>query len=169
VSARILVAGIGNVFLGDDGFGVEVARRLARGGVPAEVAVSEVGIRSLHLAYALLDRPELLIVVDAVRRGEPPGTLYLIQPDELAAARAEAEVPDAHGMSLPAALAMLRTLGGQPPPILLVGCEPEFVGERLGLGPIVESALPAAEGMVRAAIARQLGIAAPLAAHGRAR
>lgn len=72
MSARVLLAGIGNVFLGDDGFGVEVARRLARETLPEGVTVGDVGIRSLHLAYALPDRPDLLLFVDAVRRGEAP-------------------------------------------------------------------------------------------------
>ena len=69
MSVRILIAGLGNAFLGDGGFGVEVARRLAREPLPDGVTVSDVGIRSLHLAYAMLDRPDLLLVIDAVRRG----------------------------------------------------------------------------------------------------
>ncbi|HEX3904464.1 MAG TPA: hydrogenase maturation protease [Polyangia bacterium] len=178
MTARVLVAGIGNVFLGDDGFGVEVVRRLARGPLPDGVTVSDVGIRSLHLAYALLDRPELLVVVDAVSRGEAPGTLYLIDPNEPnkpnkpndpnEAAVSPNEIPDAHGMSVETVLAAVRTLGGEPPPTLIVGCEPAFIGERMGLSPAVEDALPRAGNMIRATIARQLGIAVPVAVEEKA-
>jgi hydrogenase maturation protease len=149
VKPRVLVAGIGNVFLGDDGFGVEVARRLGGEALPAGVEVADYGVRALHLAYALLDGPERLIVVDAVSRGERPGTLYLIQPALEAAAD---EVPDAHGMSLRVVASLVRGLGGALPPVRLVGCEPAFVGERMGLSPVVEDALPRALAMVRRAM-----------------
>jgi hydrogenase maturation protease len=145
----VLVAGVGNLFLGDDGFGVEVARRLAKETLPAGVAVADYGVRALHLAYALLDGPERLIVVDAVSRGERPGTLYLIEPKLEAA---EAEIPDAHGMSLSLVAGVVRSLGGALPRVRLVGCEPAFVGERMGLSPAVEDALPRALAMVRRAM-----------------
>jgi hydrogenase maturation protease len=162
MNARILVAGIGNVFLGDDGFGVEVARSLIETSVPEGVVVMDVGIRSLHLAYALLDSPGLLLVIDAVNRGDPPGTLSLIEPFAAgtpAVSEAEPEIPDAHAMSLDTVLAAVRTLGGRTPPILLLGCEPAFLGERIGLSPTVQNALPKALEMTRAAIARELTIA----------
>jgi hydrogenase maturation protease len=161
VSARVLVAGIGNVFLGDDGFGVEVARRLSAEPLPDGVEVADVGIRALHLAFALLDRPELLLVVDAVSRGDPPGTLTLVEP-RLDAGDADADaagpdaVPDAHGMSLATVAAAVRALGGELPRTLLVGCEPAFVAERMGLGPEVERALPGAVAMVKRAIAGEV-------------
>jgi hydrogenase maturation protease len=157
MSARVLVAGIGNVFLGDDAFGVEVARRLVEQGVPGGVEVLDVGIRALHLAFALLDRPELLLIVDAVGRGGTPGTLYLIEPKLDAAAT---EVPDAHGMNLETVLAAVRSLGGDLPPTLLVGCEPAFVGEHMGLSPTVEGAVPLAVKMVMSVVERELGKAA---------
>src|SRR6267378_249970 len=78
---RILVAGVGNIFLGDDGFGVDVARRLARAPMPENVTVADYGIRGVHLAYQLLDEFELVVIVDAVSRGGMPGTLYVIEPE----------------------------------------------------------------------------------------
>jgi hydrogenase maturation protease len=166
VSARVLVAGIGNLFLGDDGFGVEVARRL-RGEPPiAGVTVSDVGIRTLHLAYALLDRPDLLLIIDAASRGEAPGTVYLIDP--LAEGATAGAVPtgpsDAHGMNLDTVLSAVRNLGGELPPIRLVGCEPAFLGERMGLSAEVESAIPRAIEIVHQQIAQTLGSTAALAA-----
>jgi hydrogenase maturation protease len=161
VSVRVLVAGIGNIFFGDDGFGVELVRRLAREPVPAGVTVADIGIRSLHLAFALLDRPGLLLVVDAVSRGGPPGTIYVIRPD----AGAEiAAIPDAHAMNLETVVAAVRSLGGEPPPIIVVGCEPAFIGERMGLSPAVERAIPHATALVHRTITEELGKAAPRAA-----
>ncbi len=78
---NILVAGIGNIFLGDDGFGVEVIRRLSSREFPAEVRVEDFGIRGYDLAYALLDGPDVTILVDAAARGGAPGTIYVIEPD----------------------------------------------------------------------------------------
>jgi hydrogenase maturation protease len=118
---RILVAGIGNVFLGDDGFGVALADRLARRELPAGVEVVDFGIRGMDLAYALLDGYEAAVLLDATPRGEAPGSLYVIEPepDEGAAA------VDAHGMDPVKVLALARSLGGGPlPRILVVGCEP---------------------------------------------
>jgi len=160
MSGRVLVAGIGNVFLGDDGFGVEVARRLAEQGCPDGVEVLDIGIRALHLAFALLDRPALLLVVDAVGRGGTPGTLYLIEPKLDVAA----EVPDAHGMNLETVLAAVHSLGGELPRTLLVGCEPAFVGEHMGLSPTVEGAVPLAMKMVMSVVEQELGKAAEGAA-----
>jgi hydrogenase maturation protease len=116
----MLVAGIGNVFLGDDGFGVAVADRLARSDIPPGVHIEDYGIRGMDLAYALADY-EVVVLVDAVPRGEPPGTLYVIEPDvesELPAA------PDAHGMDPLQVLGLARALGGELPRVLVVGCEP---------------------------------------------
>jgi hydrogenase maturation protease len=116
---RVLVAGIGNVFLADDGFGVEVAARLADVELPAGVHVEDFGIRGLDLAYALAGY-DLAILVDAVPRGGPPGTLYVIEPEAL-----EGEVGvDAHGMDPVKVLGLARALGEPLPPILVLGCEP---------------------------------------------
>jgi hydrogenase maturation protease len=117
---RVLVAGIGNVFLGDDGFGVAVAERLARSAVAPGVHVEDYGIRGMDLAYAMAGY-EVVVLVDAVPRGGPPGTLYVIEPEldtDLPAA------PDAHGMDPVAVLSLARALGGELPRVLVVGCEP---------------------------------------------
>jgi hydrogenase maturation protease len=157
VASRVLVAGIGNVFLGDDAFGVEVARRLSDEALPVGVTVADMGIRALHLAYALLDGPELLVVVDAVNRDQPPGTLYLIDPQlELSSTDDSGDVADAHGMNLQTVAAAVRALGGVLPPVRLIGCQPAFVGERMGLSPEVENAVPEAMKMVRATVAETL-------------
>ena len=153
MTARVLVAGIGNVFLGDDGFGVEVARQLIRAPASPGVAVVDVGIRALHLAYELLDPPELLLIVDAVSRGEPPGTLYLIDIDgDAEAETAPAALADAHGITVSSVLATLRALGGTPPRTRLVGCEPAFIGAAMELSPIVAASVPRAVTMVREAM-----------------
>jgi hydrogenase maturation protease len=155
MSDGTLVAGIGNVFLGDDGFGVEVAGRLADRPLPDGVVVLDIGVRALHLAFELLDRPGLLLVVDAVDRGERPGTVTLIEPAlDVDADAGAAEVADAHSMNLTTVLTAVRNLGGQMPPVLLVGCQPEFVGERMGLSPTVEGAVPRAVALVEATITR---------------
>jgi hydrogenase maturation protease len=156
VSTRILIAGVGNVFHGDAGFGVEVARRLERHPLPEGITVSDVGLRSLHLAYAMLDRPDLLLVVDAVRRGGEPGTIYLMDATELASAPPR-NIPEARGMSMTTVVTAAWTLGGKAPPILLVGCEPEFVGERMGLSVAVKSALAKTEDLIHGTVARWLG------------
>jgi hydrogenase maturation protease len=118
---RILVAGIGNVFLGDDGFGVELARRLADHPLAGDAEVVDFGIRGMDLAYALLEGYDAAVLLDATPRGEPPGTLYVIEPDVEAADVA----PEAHGMDPVKVLALARTLGGTPPRTLIVGCEPQ--------------------------------------------
>jgi hydrogenase maturation protease len=119
---KILVAGIGNIFLGDDGFGVEVARRLAERAWPEGVRVVDFGIRGIDLVYALLDDYEALILVDIAARGEPPGTLYLIDPQ----VEADAEITiEAHSMDPMKVLALARDLGApQRRLTYLVACEP---------------------------------------------
>lgn len=122
VRLRILVAGIGNVFMGDDGFGVEVAARLARSKLPAGVAVQDFGIRGMDLAYALAGN-DIAIFVDAMPRGGAPGTLYLVEPE----LDDQDAVPDAHGMDPVTVLALARELGDPLPRVLVVGCEPSQV------------------------------------------
>jgi hydrogenase maturation protease len=116
----LLVAGIGNVFLGDDGFGVAVADRLARAEVAPGVHVEDYGIRGMDLAYAVADF-EAVVLVDALPRGEPPGTLYVIEPEVDSALPVS---PDAHGMDPVQVLALARALSGELPRVLVVGCEP---------------------------------------------
>jgi hydrogenase maturation protease len=119
-AARVLVAGIGNVFLGDDGFGVEVVRRLADRPQPAGVEVADYGIRGMDLACAMQEDWAAVVLVDAAPLGSPPGTLAVIEP-EVAEAPA---VPDAHGMDPASVLRLVRALGGAPPRTLVVACEP---------------------------------------------
>jgi hydrogenase maturation protease len=118
---RVLVAGIGNVFLGDDGFGVALADRLARRALPAGVEVVDYGIRGMDLAYAMLDGGfDRVVLLDAAPRGGSPGTLYVIEPE----VDSDAVAVDTHGMDPVKVLAMVRALGGSPPRALVVGCEP---------------------------------------------
>jgi hydrogenase maturation protease len=120
IEPRILVAGIGNVFLGDDGFGVALADRLARRELPAGVQVVDYGIRGMDLALALQDGLDVLVLLDATPRGAEPGTLYVIEveidEDDIGL--------DAHGMDPVKVLALARALGASPPRTLVVGCEP---------------------------------------------
>ena len=117
--SRILVAGIGNIFLGDDAFGVEVARRLGAVPLPPEVRVADFGIRGLDLAFELLDRPDgTAILVDATPRGGAPGTVYLIELDAPPEAPSEGAWADAHSMTPGVVLALLNRLGGTPPRML---------------------------------------------------
>jgi hydrogenase maturation protease len=146
----VLVAGVGNIFLGDDGFGVEVARRLAAADLGPDVKVADFGIRGVHLAYELLDGYDLVILIDAAPRGDPPGTLYVIEPEEPAAPDPD-EVPplDAHGMDPGAVLALLGVLGGHVDRLLVVGCEPAVVEEGMTLSPAVEAAVDPAVSLVQ--------------------
>jgi hydrogenase maturation protease len=146
---RVLVAGVGNVFLGDDGFGVEVARRLAGAALPDGAEVADYGIRGLHLAYRLLDGVDLLVMVDAMARGQEPGTIYVLEPDPDAPAP---EALDAHGLDPATVLAMVRQLGGSPVRTIVVGCEPASLEEGIGLSPAVERAVTEAVEVVRRVI-----------------
>jgi hydrogenase maturation protease len=124
VSKRILVAGVGNIFLGDDGFGVEVVRRLAGRDLPEGVEVADFGIRGMDLAYALQDDYEAVVFVDATPRGERPGTVYLIEPER----EEDGEVTlDTHGMDPVKVIKLSRALGARPTRTLVVGCEPQVV------------------------------------------
>lgn len=121
MKGRVLVAGIGNIFLGDDAFGVEVVHCLRQRAVPDYVTVKDFGIRSYDLAYALMDDWDLVILVDALPRGGKPGTLYTMEPDT---AFGETADIDAHTMNPVAALQLVSALGGKVGRLLLVGCEP---------------------------------------------
>jgi hydrogenase maturation protease len=123
---RILVAGIGNVFLGDDGFGVAVADRLWRRKLAAGVEVVDFGIRGMDLAFAMQEGYDAVVLLDATPRGETPGTLYVIEVGADADADDYSDVAvDAHGMDPVAVMALVRNLGGSPPPTYVIGCEPE--------------------------------------------
>jgi hydrogenase maturation protease len=118
---RVLVAGIGNIFLGDDAFGVEVAARLSERTLPDGVEVVDFGIRGMDLAYALQRPYETVVFLDAAPRGEPPGTLSVVEaePEEHRVAL------DAHGMDPVRVLGLARELGRVPPQVLVVACEPQ--------------------------------------------
>jgi hydrogenase maturation protease len=122
--ARILVAGIGNVFLGDDGFGVEVAGRLRDVPLPDGVEVRDFGIRGMDLAYALQEDYEAVVLVDAAPRGEAPGTVSLVEPDLEAG---DEVVLDTHGMDPLRVLALARAMGRVPERVLVVVCEPQTI------------------------------------------
>ena len=152
---RILIAGVGNIFLGDDGFGVEVARRLASEILLEDVSVVDFGIRGIHLAYQLVAGYDAAIIVDAVSRGEAPGTVYVIEPD--LADGAACAVSDSHDMVLDNVFATVRTLNGTPPQrVLIVGCEPAELDEKIGLSDSVTRAIPYAIRTVREIIAGRI-------------
>jgi len=146
-TTSILIAGIGNIFLGDDGFGVEVAQRLSRRSWPKGVRVADFGIRGLDLAYALADGYDAIILIDACPRGGKPGTLYTLEPDlaELTAAKEDgAGAVESHGMNPTRVLQMASSLGAQLSHVLVIGCEPATLGPEegaMGLSPPVEAAV----------------------------
>jgi hydrogenase maturation protease len=157
---RVLIACIGNIFLGDDGFGVEVAQCLLARRYPDGVQVVDFGIRGMDLAYTLLDDYDELVLVDAIHRAEPPGTLYLIEPD-LSGITAEKGVEagrvalDNHSMDPVKVLAYARTLGAKPIHTLLVGCEPtpisaenDYTDMQMGLSEQVQAAVIEAVKMI---------------------
>lgn len=145
MSDAVIAAGIGNMFLSDDGFGVEVARRLAqRRALPSCLRVLDSGIRGVHLAYELLDGCRGLVLVDAVQRGAEPGTLTVIAADDpWLSGRAAV---DGHDLDPASVLGLVERLGGRPPRTFVVGCEPAVLESGIGLSPPVESAVePAVE------------------------
>jgi hydrogenase maturation protease len=142
---KILVAGVGNIFLGDDGFGVEAARSLSSRPLPENVTVKDYGIRGFDLAYALLDPWEGVIIVDALARGEAPGTVYVIEPEP--SLSAEADI-NPHGMDPVRVLNLAASLGIISARVLVVGCEPQDFGDelegRMGLSSPVQAAIAGA-------------------------
>jgi hydrogenase maturation protease len=146
MTARTLVAGVGNVFLGDDGFGVEVARLLAERPHQDGVEIADFGIRGVHLVYELLDGCDLFVLVDAAPRGLEPGTVTVleVEPDTVDpnTGAPGAPVMDGHGLSPDDLFAMLATMGGRPGRSLLVACEPADVNAGMGLSEPVRAALP---------------------------
>ncbi|MFD0019895.1 hydrogenase maturation protease [Streptomyces sp. NPDC058382] len=159
-AARVLVAGIGNLFLGDDGFGPEVVRRLAAaGGMPPQVRVVDYGIRGMHLAYDLLDGYDALVLVDAYPGDGAPGEVTVLR---IGAEHLGTGEFDAHGMNPVAVLANLDQLGGTLPLTYLVGCTPAGLEEGIGLGEAVGDAVPEAIQAVHTLV-RQLVQAVPTA------
>ncbi len=160
---KILVAGIGNIFFGDDAFGCEVARELSQRPLPEGVFVKDFGIRSYDLAYAMMDRYDATILIDATPRGNPPGTLYLIEPDIIFSKSGNIpldtesfEVVNAHSMNPVRVLQLVRSLGGTPGWLRVVGCEPGLLETEEGAmglsGPVQAAVAPAIEmieGLIR--------------------
>ena len=162
----ILVAGIGNIFQSDDGFGSEVARRLLTGPpMPEGVKVVDSGIRGVHLAYELLDGYDAAILIDATSQGGDPGTIYVIEPDpetiESETGLAEAGIVDAHGMDPASVLALLRSIGGRIDRLLVVGCEPVDVDEGMGLSEPVAGAVDEACRVVRQLVDQEMSRSKP--------
>ncbi len=146
MKGRVLVAGVGNIFLGDDGFGVEVAARLAKCDLPDWVTVADYGISGMHLAYDLASGVDTAILVDAMPRGERPGTVSVIEPDvkpDLGGANTAGAAAffDGHGMQPDVVLGMLDTLGASVSKLLVVGCEPASVEYGIGLSEPVTAAV----------------------------
>jgi hydrogenase maturation protease len=155
MSPSVLVAGIGNIFQGDDGFGVSVVQRLLAAPQRENVRVMDVGIRSIDLAFALLDNHDLTILVDATARGCAPGTLYTIEIDtrDILPTCAEGSLVNSHGLDPARVLALAKSMGAQFGKILLVGCEPlvlncEETGQ-IGLSNTVEAAVNPAVKTIR--------------------
>ncbi|MDP9870132.1 MULTISPECIES: hydrogenase maturation protease [Streptosporangium] len=152
---RILVAGVGNVFLGDDGFGVTVARRLAGTELPDGVLVTDFGIRGVHLAYELTGGGyDATILLDAASRGSPPGTLYVLEPSP---GECPGSFVDAHAMTPESVLALADTLGGVTGRVLLVGCEPADLSPGMELSAPVAGAVGAAVNLVRELLLELVG------------
>lgn len=152
MAARVLVAGIGNLFLGDDGFGPEVVRQLVRQeDLPPDVKVVDYGIRGMHLAYDLLDGYGALVIVDALPGTGAAGeiTVLEVQSADFDPQNCPADDFDPHGMAPVAVLASLRRLGGTLPPTYVIGCRPENVDEGMGLSEAVSAAVPVAVAAVR--------------------
>ncbi len=142
MSRTVLVAGIGNIFLGDDGFGPEVVRHLSGEVWPVPVRVVDYGIRGTHLAYDLLEGYDALVLVDAMPSGEEPGTVTVI---EVTAEHLPADADlDAHDMNPVAVLVAMRKLGGVLPPTYVVGANPENLEEGIGLSTAMAAAVPTA-------------------------
>lgn len=154
----ILIAGIGNIFQGDDGFGVEVAQLLSRADLPPGVTVVDFGIRGIDLTYALMDGHDAVVLVDAAARGEAPGTLSLIEPEAPSEAALEpGEVMlSAHDLDPAKVMKLVAALGGGCGRVLLLACEPLDCGGadgRIGLSAPVAAAIEPAMAMLRSLIA----------------
>ncbi len=168
---RILIAGIGNIFFGDDAFGVEVAQRLLLRTLPADVRVIDFGIRGIDLTYALLDGYEVAILVDAIQRGGQPGTLYVIEPDTNP--QPEPEAADlmilAHDMHPAKVLRLVAAMGGRVERILLVACEAATSAAeedmQMELSPPVRAAVDEAVKLIESMIGKILAGESPAESH----
>ena len=162
MNARVLVAGIGNIFHADDAFGARVAQELANQGAPEGVRVMDASIRGMDLVFALLDPYELVILVDAAQRGGLPGTLYTIEigPGDIPDARDQNALFNSHGLNPVRVLALAKTMGAHIARILLVACEPRVLDSaesgNIGLSDAVEAAVSPALDIIRGLIQSSL-------------
>jgi hydrogenase maturation protease len=163
MSGRVLVAGVGNIFLGDDGFGVEVARRMAFADLPDGVRVADYGTSGMHLAYDIAGGYDTTILVDAAPRGGPPGTLTVLEvgPEDRPGLAASAGGPlpgsqlfNAHGMQPDVVFGVLEMLGAKAGRILVVGCQPASLAEGIGLSEPVAAAVDEAIRVVTTLVAQ---------------
>lgn len=156
---RILVAGIGNIFLGDDAFGVETVRELMQRRWPTGVRVMDFGIRSYDLAFALADGYDAVILIDAAARGQVPGTLYLVEIEQEQIAQAQEQAANPHSLDPVLAIRMANAIGTPSNRIYLVGCEPavlETESGQTGLSPTVQAAVTPAVELIQALVGHLL-------------
>jgi hydrogenase maturation protease len=157
---RILIAGLGNIFQGDDAFGVEVVRGLQRRPPRQALRLVDYGIRAYDLAYALTEDYDAIVLVDAATLGQKPGTLYLIEPDLKQVSALDQQTVDAHALNLISILQMAQSFGHISAQLFVVGCEPavlEIEDGRLGLSRVVQAAVPDAIEMIDALASQLLG------------
>lgn len=160
--ARVLVAGLGNIFLGDDAFGVEVVRRLSEMNVPEHVRLMDVGVRIVHLAYELREhRYDTVILIDVVSNGVPAGTVSVLEPE--GDGSADLRVQEGHGVEPHEIAALVRQLGGEVPRMMIVACQPSRIGADAGLSEPVAAAVDGAVQVVMRLIPSEAP-AAPLEA-----
>jgi len=148
---RTLVAGVGNIFFSDDGFGVEVVHALVGYPEVNGIKVADYGIRSMHLAYEMIAGYDVVIIVDAVHRDGEPGTIYMLEPSTT---RVTSRTPDAHSMELEQVFAMAGALGEPLPKTIVIGCEPACINEGIGLSGVVQQAVPVAATLIANLITR---------------
>jgi hydrogenase maturation protease len=159
----VLVAGLGNIFLGDDAFGFEVVARLAKMDLPPCVRLLDVGTRGVHLAYELLERRyAAAILIDVVSKGGAPGTVYVLEPDDEGVSCTEG-FPDAHSMVPHRVLELTRQLGGNPGRVLIVGCEPSHFEPASDMSPSARCAVDEATDVVMELIASLVSARAAMA------
>jgi len=147
---RVLVAGVGNIFLSDDGFGVEVVKRLSAQPMPEGVKLVDFGIRGVHLAYELLDGYDALVLIDAAPHGQQPGTVSLLEPNmaTLPESPASAGIVDPHGMEPTSVFSLLESLDEVPARTVIVACEPADTSDGIGLTEPVAAAVDPAVAMI---------------------
>jgi len=172
--SRVLVACVGNIFLGDDGFGTAVAAALSHLDLPDEARVEDFGIRSVHLVYELLGGYDVLVLVDSVaRQPGPAGTLYVIEPDlppwDTGADPQPEVMLDPHDLSPGGVMSLVPTLGGSVGRILVVGCQPASLAEGIGLTEQVRAAVEPAAALVKRLVEDELAGLPPTPGRGAAR